>query len=546
MNKLLLLFTTILLYSCNTQNIKKKKVDKIVLANTIYIGTETMDKAEAMAIHKGKIVYYGSKDSVLYYYKSNQIDSIDGIVYPGFIDAHCHFWGLAKTLLEVDLTGCKSWAELLDRCKKFDVKNPNSPIVGRGWDESLWENEYPNKKDLDSIFPTKAVYLRRVDGHAGIANSFTLQMAGIDEKTKISGGSVVLGKDKKPSGVLIDNALDLVNKFFKDPAEKEMCGALIEAGKICNAFGLTSIADAGLEPRQIEIIDSLIRDNKIHLRMYAMLSYNPKNLAYAIQKGKIIQDHLRVHSFKFYADGALGSAGAKLKQPYCGSHQYHNGLILSDLVEMKSAFKTLLNIDFQAHTHCIGDSANLFILDLYNKTLANKEDKRWRVEHAQIVDPKDLNKFETNSNIFPSIQPIHATSDMRWAEDRLCSHRMGSAYAYKALLNSSKKVAIGTDFPVKSPNTLENFYAAVARKNKEHLPENGFLPAQKLSREETFLGMTNWAAYTLFMDDIVGSLQIGKMADYIVMDKDILQCNEKEILQSKIIGVYQKGKNILP
>jgi len=434
------------------------------------------------------------------------------------------------------LMGSKSWDEVVERCKVFAAENPEAEwITGRGWDETLWENpQMPDNSLLNEIFPDKPVFIRRVDGHAGIANAKAIALANISAETKIEGGDINV-----KTGLLIDNAMPLVSNMVPAFSRKQMEKGLIKAGEICNNFGLTTLADAGLDPEQIFLIDSLRNAGKIHLRFYTMLSYSPQNLAYAKNQGATKTDFLRINGFKFYADGALGSSGAKLKQPYCGS-EFHIGLQLTSTEELRHAFYILDSIGFQANTHCIGDSANRLVLGLYNEVLQGKQNKRWRIEHAQVLDLEDLSLFGKNY-IIPSVQPIHATSDMRMAEKRLCSHRMGGAYAYKKLLDQTGIIAIGTDFPVEKPDPFANFYAAVARKNTEHLPSEGFLPEDKISTQEALSGMTRWAAYSLFMDDIIGNFEKGKKADFVVLDVDLLFGPQENIVETKVMGLYLEG-----
>lgn len=544
--KLLLLwgFFALFIYTSCSQKKSIQTADCMVISPKIYGNNDTQFISyTAMIIDKGVILELGDSIDLKNKYSCSDIIRYSEPVFPAFIDAHCHFWGLALNEIQVDLTGCKSWGEVLERCKAYHNQYPNEWIIGRGWDESLWENPtIPTNESLNKLFPNTPLFIRRVDGHAGIANNAALNIAGIHSKTQVKGGEIRLSLSGEVTGLLIDNAMELVRKHIAEPSKNQLIEGLKKAGKICNSFGLITLADAGLDPHQIELIDSLIGTGDIQLRLYAMLNNNPVSWSYAREKGAIKTLDLRVHGFKFYADGALGSAGAKLKTPYCLQHK-HNGLLLTEPDSLIAAYKLLFDMNFQAHTHCIGDSANFMVLSMYNQVLQNTPNKRWRIEHAQVLDTADFKLFGYQY-IIPSIQPIHATSDMRWAEKQLCSHRLPGAYAYQSLLNQTGIVAIGTDFPIESPHTFANFYAAVARQNLENMPENGFLPAQKLTRTQTLLGMTSQAAYSLFMENITGSLKPGLQADYMVLTNDILTCETKTVPQTHCTHLFKNGKKI--
>jgi hypothetical protein len=317
--------------------------------------------------------------------------------------------------------------------------------------------------------------------------------------------------------------------------------ALQNAESICFDYGLTTVNDAGLDKQVIELIDSLQQNNALSMRVYAMISANKNNLDYYLPKGIIKTDKLHVRSVKVYGDGALGSRGAALKAPY-SDHDGHYGAMVTSPQNIKELAARIAASEYQMNTHAIGDSANITVLKAYKDALNGKADRRWKIEHAQIVDVADFDYFK--EGIIPSVQPTHATSDMYWAEERVGEHRIKGAYAFKTLLDKAGMVALGTDFPVERVSPFLTFYAAVARQDQEQYPEGGFMPQEKLSREETLKGMTIWAAYSNFEEGEKGSIEIGKLADFIVLDKNIMEVDEKEIPTIKVLETYLGGNKV--
>ena len=390
------------------------------------------------------------------------------------------------------------------------------------------------------MFPDVPVALTRVDGHAMLVNNKALELAGITAETEVEGGEIVK-VDGELTGLLIDNPMELVEAKFPEPTKKEKIRALKEAQEICAKLGLTSVSDAGLSKDVIELIQELQEKGELDMRIYAMLTNNQENFDHYLSNGIVKTERLNVRSFKIYADGALGSRGAALKAPYSDDHDHYGAMII-DLDDFESKAEQIANSDFQMNTHAIGDSANAFVLRVYNEKLKGKPNRRWRVEHAQVMDKIDFEMF--NENIIPSIQPTHATSDMYWAADRVGPKRITGAYAYKTLLEKSGRVALGTDFPVEKVNPMHTFYAAVARKDLNHYPPTGFLTHQALSREDTLKGMTIWAAYSNFEEEEKGSIEPGKFADFIIIDQDIMTVDIKKVPDTKVIGTYINGKSI--
>lgn len=521
--------------------IKKETVDTIVINANIYTVNDNFDKAEAFAIKEGKIVAVGTTAEIQAKYAATYVNDAKGkTIVPGFIDAHCHFYGLGLQQQKVDLTDTKSFGEVVQRIVDFQ-KNNNVPyITGRGWDQNDWETkEFPTKDKLDELFPTTPIAITRIDGHALLANQAAIDLAGITAKTPFSGGEI-LQKNGKLTGIFIDAPMELIEAEIPAPSKKATIEALKDAERICFDLGLTTVDDAGLSRETIELIDSLQQAGALKMRIYAMVSASDENIDYYAKNGIIKTDRLNVRSFKVYADGALGSRGAAMKKPYSDQHN-HFGALVTPLEKLKEYAEKIAATNFQMNTHAIGDSANYVMLKTYKEVLKGKKDSRWRIEHAQIIDVADFNYFE---NILPSVQPTHATSDMYWAQDRVGAERMKGAYAYKVLLNTYGKIALGTDFPVERVNPLLTFYAAVTRKDLNNFPENGFQTENALTREETLKGMTIWAAYSNFEEQEKGSIEAGKMADFIVLNKNIMEIETEKIPMITVDETYVGGVKV--
>jgi len=537
MKKLLIILLTITAMSCT----KKVAVDSIVINANIYTVNESFDKAEAFVIKDGKIIEVGTTLEIQSKYAPTFINDVKGkTIVPGFIDAHCHFYGLGLQQQKVDLTGTKSFDEVLQKIVNFQKEKNVSYITGRGWDQNDWEvKEFPTKKKLDELFPNTPVSITRIDGHALLANQTAINLAGVTINTTFSGGEIHQ-KNGKLTGIFIDNPMELIEAKIPSPTKKEQIQALKDAEKISFSYGLTTVDDAGLSRETIELIDSLQQIKDLKIRIYAMVSNTPEDVAYYLNKGIVKTDRLNVRSIKVYGDGALGSRGAAMKEPYSDKHN-HFGAILSTPEEYLNIAKQIAASDYQMNSHAIGDSANYLLLKTYKEVLMEKKDRRWRIEHAQILDPEDFKYFD---NILPSVQPTHATSDMYWAEDRVGSKRIKSSYAYKDLLNKYGKIALGTDFPVEKVNPFLTFYAAVARKDLNNYPENGFQMENALSREETLKGMTIWAAFSNFEELEKGSIEVGKFADFIVLDKNIMEVEAADIPYIKVKETYVNGERV--
>ncbi|MEI6456375.1 MAG: amidohydrolase [bacterium] len=519
----------------------KEKADLLIINGRIYTAGDKSQIEESMAIREGKILKAGSTSEILKGY--NATDTIDlhgNTVFPGFIDAHCHFVGLAKNLQYTDLTNAGSFDEILDRVKAFTSVLPGGWIAGRGWDQNLWRvKQFPDRAELDKLFPGRPVILIRVDGHLVLANETALELAGIGKNHRFKKEEVEV-KEGRLTGILSETAADHIRSIIPNPDINSMTLLLERAEKICFSSGLTGVSDAGLDYATVCLIDTLQRQQKIKMIIYAMLDPSPKNISGFIVKGILQTPRLTIRSIKIYADGSLGSRTALLKKPYSDDLS-KRGILVTQVDSVRKLCELAMENNYQVNTHAIGDSANRLILDLYASVLKGKNDKRWRIEHAQVVDPSDVPLFGDYS-VIPSVQATHATSDMQWAESRLGAERIGSAYAYKALLAQNGWIANGTDFPIEQVSPLLTFYAAVSRQDLKGEPQPGFQMENALTREQALRSITIWAARGNFWENERGSLEEGKSADFVILDRDIMKIPIAEVPSVKVIKTYLKGE----
>jgi len=521
----------------------RQKAQLIIHHAKIYTVDDNFSIAEAMAVYDGKIIAIGSNDEILKQFETAElIDAKGKTIYPGFIDAHCHFTGFATDMWKCNLVGTGSFDEVITKIKEYSQQAPMEWIYGRGWDQNDWQvKEYPDKKILDDLFPGRPVFLKRIDGHAALVNQRALDIAGITANTNIAGGSVEVINGKL-TGILIDNAMDLIDARIPLINDSLATTYFSEAQRLCFAVGLTGVHDCGISEHTIELIKEAQKKGSLKMKIFALLSDSAKYYQRWIEKGPYKSERLHVGGFKVYADGSLGSRGACLLQDYSDQPGW-KGFLLSDTAYFGRVARKLYNSALQMCTHAIGDSGNRQILQLYASVLKVKNDRRWRIEHAQVVNENDFHLF-SDYNIIPSVQPTHATSDMYWAEQRVGDSRIKNAYAYKRLLDTNNWLPLGTDFPVEDISPFKTFFAAVVRKDEKGFPAGGYQIMNSLSRQGALRGMTIWAAKAGFEENEKGNLVPGKSADFIILDTDLLNCTVENILYSKVLATFINGEKV--
>lgn len=523
----------------------KANSDAYLLKGTIYTAEDVHPVVESMVVQGGKITALGSfADLFREFPDLPVIDHGEQFIYPGFIDPHCHFLGYGRALQQADLRGADSIEEVIKRLKIHREKYPSASwLLGRGWDQNLWGiDSYPSKADLDSHFPDTPVYLIRIDGHAAWVNQCTLDLVGLDDNSDFD-DQLLLRDNGGLKGILIDEAMHVAQPHLPEPDEASDRQALLDAQSNCFAVGLTSVMDCGLPRSSIELINDLHQSGELQMHTNIMVTGTDEaSLDHFLERGPWITDRMNVRSVKFYADGALGSRGARLLEPYSDDAD-NKGAFIHSGSYLEEQFKRIKNAGFQVCTHAIGDGAVRLLLDVYERVLEPNNDCRWRIEHAQIVHPEDMDRFGAR-NIIPSVQSTHATSDMYWAGNRLGLERLQRAYRLKDLLAQNGWLPNGSDFPIERINPLLGFFAAVARQDEHGWPEDGFQIDQALTREEAFKAMTIWAAKANFDEEKRGSLKAGKQADFIILKDDLMRLPLLEIPRQQVVRTYVNGQQV--
>lgn len=521
--------------SCTSNN-----VDLIITNATIYSVDADFTVYQSMAVANGKIVALGDSETIQSKYKADNIIDLEGKpVYPGLIDPHCHFLGYGLGLRNAWLAGVGSWPEAVDRLVEHQQEYPSDWVLGRGWNQNEWDvKEFPTKELLDKAFPDKPVLLTRIDGHAAIANSKAMELAGFNADTLVTGGEIIR-VNGEPTGVLVDNAINLVRDLVPAESKDDKVQALVNAQQNCFAVGLTSVSDAGTDLADALLFDELQRAGKLKMKINVMLNPTKENYEHFLDRGVYVTPNLSVRTVKLFADGALGSRGALLLEPYSDAPSTI-GLQLETTEKLTDVSRKAHESGYQVAVHCIGDAAARLMIDIFEEFLEPGNDLRWRIEHAQTIHPDDLPRFGQLA-IVPSVQTTHATSDMIWAADRL-GDRIKYAYTYQDLLKQNGWLPNGSDFPIEHINPLYGFYAGVARQNMDGFPPDGFQMENALTREQALRAMTIWAAKAAFEEEVKGSLEPGKAADFVVLEEDIMTAPNSKLPNVKVEKTFVNGE----
>ncbi|MDB3905024.1 amidohydrolase [Crocinitomicaceae bacterium] len=515
MRKILFLVILFGLNAC----MKSESVDLVIFNANIHGLDEKNQTHQAMAIRDGKIIEMGPDRQILNKYRfENSIDAEGKEIYPGFIDAHGHLFSYAELKLGANILGCESEEDMLTRVHQYQDNSKRDIVIGLGWDQSLWElTDLPNNSRLNEEFPETPVCLFRIDGHSALVNEAFIEKID-DVHSDIRGGEVLM-TNGMPNGMFIDAAISLLEPHIPDYSIAEIKRELLNIQKELFGFGITGVHEAGIDYNELGILREMVEDESLRLNIYAMLNPTAENKSFALTNGPYKSKNLRVRSFKAYVDGALGSSGALLKNDYSDKPNYR-GLSLMSSEELNKLSEFCLDVGYQLNSHGIGDSAISIILDMCSSAYKANPDHRFRIEHAQIVDIKDLHKF-ADYGVFPSVQPTHATTDQRWIESKIGAGRMKGAYAFKSLKDQLGMIALGTDFPVEYTNPFYTIHASVHRKNFNNEPAEGFLIDEALTFEETLKGMTFWNAFSAFEEGYLGTLEVGKNATFVILDKPL-------------------------
>lgn len=529
-----------------------RPADLIVTNARIYTVDDSRPVVSALAVRDGRIAFTGSAREAMALKGANTrvLDLGGRTVIPGMVDAHAHLLGLGQSLRTVNLVGAKSYDEVIARVVARAKDVPAGQwVVGRGWDQNQWgDTRFPTHDALTRALPNHPVYLTRVDGHAGLANAAAMRAAKVTAASKDpSGGKVERTAAGDPTGVFIDNAKSLVEQSIPNSTREETRQAIRAAIRESQRWGLVGLHDAGESRATIDLMEEMAKAGEIPFRLYVMIGDDSAAVAHYLARGPqagLYDNHLWIRSIKLYADGALGSRGAALLEPYSDDAN-NNGLLLSAPAHIQDVASRALKAGFQVNAHAIGDRGNRVVLDAFDAALkANPmADHRFRVEHAQVIHHDDIPRF-AELGVIPSMQAVHQTSDMYWAGNRLGAGRLLGAYAWRSLLNTGVVIPNGSDAPVEAVNPLLSFHSAVARQDAENWPAAGWMPEQKMTREEALKSMTIWPAFAAFQESTMGSLTAGKLADFVILDRDIMTVADRDILGTSIIATYIGGKAV--
>jgi predicted amidohydrolase YtcJ len=519
--------------------------DLVVMGAQVYTVNPDQPTASAIAVKDARILAVGDNLQQHIGPGTKVLDVKGATVIPGLIDSHVHLAGLGQALEILDLREASSIEDVLQQVREAAAKaKPGEWIRGRGWDQTRWPGkEFPDRNYLSEAAPNHPVYLMRVDGHAAWVNGAALTLAEVDEDTEDpKGGRILRDADGHFTGILVDRAQSLVARKIPEATGDQLERRLRVAAQECARLGLTSVHDAGVSESTILAYRALEKRGELPIRSYLMIGGEGELWREYLARGPEIGDRITVRAIKLVADGALGSRGAALIENYADDAG-NRGLTILQQEDVLRVSKDAIAKGFQVATHAIGDYANRITLQAYGEALGDVNDRRFRVEHAQIVHPDDFPLFKKYS-VIASIQATHASSDMRWAEDRIGKERAVGAYAWRTFLDTGVRIANGSDFPVEHPNPMLGFYAAITRQDAKGWPEGGWFPRQKLSREEALKSWTLDGAYAAFEESKKGSIAPGKLADFLVLSKNIMEVDPKEILSTKIWLTFVGGKAV--
>jgi predicted amidohydrolase YtcJ len=525
-----------------------QKADLIVTAGTIHTVDQHFVNAKAFAIANGRFVYVGSLAGARAFAgpRTKTLDLGNATVLPGLIDAHLHLVSVGAALHEVDLFHVTSFEEIVRRTVAFAHNSSDMWVIGEGWDQNLWPGKaFPTHNALSAALPDRAVVLNRVDGHALLANAKAMQLAGVSASTADpSGGRILRDASGAPTGVFIDNAMGLIGQAIPPASDAQIERSTFLAIQEANRWGVTAIGDPGVSHQKAQAYDRVADAGKFSLRNHVMIADNPELIAAHLDHGIIdgaYDGRISVRAIKLFVDGALGSRGAALLEPY-DDDPSNTGLMRTTQMHIEDVATLALRAGFQTCVHAIGDRGNRVVLDAYEAALRNVPSRghRMRIEHAQVLSPQDIPRF-ARLGVLPSMQTTHQISDMGWAQARLGPQRVLGAYAWRSLLDTGVIIPNGTDAPVEAVNSLRTFHAAISRQNEANQPPGGWFPSQRMSRDEALKSMTMWAAYGNFQEHGIGSITPGKHADFVVMDRDWMTVEPDAIMETHVLATYFAG-----
>ena len=541
----------LLLFGVAAFGCAKENADRIFINTSIYTLDPANETANSIAVKNGRILFVGDEEKSYEYSNENtQILDLKGkTLIPGLADAHAHIGGTGKFLQTLNFHGTTSASEIISMVRSAVSRTPPGEwIEGRGWDQNDWQvKKFPTSELLDKVVPDNPVVFNRVDGHAYWVNQKVLDLAGITSATPDpDGGRIVrLTGTNKPSGILIDNAMSLINDIKPEPTYELKKRRIVQSLSYSLKLGLTTIHDAGSDSDEVKIYKELALEGKLNPRVYVMLDDDKELKEKYFKVGPqigLFDNHLTIRTLKLYADGALGSRGALLLEPYSDDPE-NSGLPVTSESELRKRFAEGIKHGFQIATHAIGDSGNRLILDIVKENLEGEmqNDHRSRIEHAQVLSLDDIQRFNL-LGVIPSMQPTHCTSDMYWAEDRIGSERIKGAYAWRKLLDTGVVIPGGSDSPVESINPLWGIYAAVTRQDHESYPEGGWQPEERMTMVEAVKMFSAWAAYASFEEDIKGTIEVGKLADFTILSKDIFREDPSVLLETEVLMTVVGGE----